>query len=819
MGRPRGSGDAPDFDRLRGEEGNRRIAELLMDTEAMQAQMFPSNITEDMQGVARVARNLVDRINQYRPAMEQQIERAKRIMNPSYNIPFSGLVDYGGLGPIQFMQKISGNLFSFINGSYRGLFNIADIFDVIVRPRMDDDSRLRTLGDVKRYVEAVMETVSRAEHQLTGPITVFEKYVGAIFTEVKKQHALLKHKYQGIGNEVSIQDNDIFEQILNEVRKRNEPQRNGPLAETYNDNCFLTELLLNTAEQLPRRYEKTVPTKGGKHKVLKQVDEMEIERAADILVGISHDPYIGFLKDPNRFLVAVAEMVTECYDYYASLEGLLRDVVDSIRDVNRITAYIPDGLHDKHIANPAPAIRRMLRYNFLSIRPKAEETAPRNKVEKDYVQARRRMMHHLDTALERLSLMPDENEGKSAFAVKAVREAVVLKADMDEIMQSELDRALRANIQEENEFYRGRTGQVGAFYAERQPAPQIRYRDVRGASFDRAKEHIEEVVGIAAFPRLLRASSPRGKLKSNILLIGPYGCGKSELARAVASDRRVIGLYTSVSDVLTAYMHESVKNVKRVWEEAMQLRKNSRNTKPVALIQDEFDAWFSQGNSRLEGDNKDMQQIRTTMQEVMDGVVDYEGVFMIALTNRPGEVPDPILRRFKYVDVVGQLTDAERLSLFKHFLYRGLPISSGIRQADYQRWMGKLQDAPGDVLGKIADEVHFKFIMEYRRERPGAVQKIERQLLRMQQGEGLSSAESAYVKQALGSYRRINAADIDAAVGYMLMQPAVLKEISAARKVYAEAADIMRGLTLIDDGRSIGFGARVGKKSEIWTPT
>ena len=161
----------------------------------------------------------------------------------------------------------------------------------------------------------------------------------------------------------------------------------------------------------------------------------------------------------------------------------------------------------------------------------------------------------------------------------------------------------------------------------------------------------------------MKITARGSKLRNNALLIGPYGCGKTELARAAAGDPRVIGAYVPIGDAaLTAFMHESVNNVKRIFDCAKELRTASRNTKPVALIMDEYDAWFEKGHGK---ESADMQQIERVFQEVMDGMIEYDGIFMLALTNKPETIPDAIYRRFRYVDIVGKLTPEERITIVK----------------------------------------------------------------------------------------------------------------------------------------------------------
>lgn len=819
---PTGDRGTSDLKRLMGSLGSSKAADALEGMEALEAQFLPSDFLKEITGVSSAVGRLADKVIKLRPSLEDHLKTSAFLVDSDHDQSFGELVDFSGYNVIEFFQQTAGWMHNHAHVSYSQLFRIAAVYELFLKNVANENAeeQLKTLGDTKRVSGALRRVLEMVVDQIVGPIASFRNPVIQTYESIQKQHAFLKHKYEGVGDDPNDDADDPFTRLLKEMQgqKKDKTPNNGPKIELYRDNSLLTDLLADAVKKLPRRYEKIVPVRlGGKTKVIKSLDERDVERVAEVWMGISNKRYFDFLNDPNSFFGVVADSMTAYYKHYREFEPLIWEIVNSTRDVKQIFYHVREELRDKKIGDPREVIKKIMRYNFLNIRPSGEETAPRNRVEKDYAIARRKLVHHIYTTLENLTMMPaSEETAKMDLAVKSVREAVALKGNMDEILQSEHDKRLRANIREENEFYVGGTGQIGAFVAHREPAPTIKYKDVKGASFDRAREHIEEVIGISSFPHLLKASSPRGTLKSNILLIGPYGCGKSELGRAVAGDKRTIGLYVDVSDVLTAYLHESVKNVKRVWEAARDLRRESRYTKPVALIQDEFDAWFVRGDEKTYS-STDMGQIKNTLQTVMDGIVDYEGVFMVALTNNPRAIPDAILRRFKYVDVVGQLTDVERTDLFKHFLSRGLPISSGIRATDYARWTAQLADAPGDVFGKIADEVHFKFMREYLGKHRDEGRRIERYLHKMSQDGDLTRREFAYVKRHLGQYRSITPNDVNSAVDYMLKQPAVQKEINAARKVYADAAEVMKGLAEVtDDSPSIGFNAK--RRSTLWNP-
>ena len=202
------------------------------------------------------------------------------------------------------------------------------------------------------------------------------------------------------------------------------------------------------------------------------------------------------------------------------------------------------------------------------------------------------------------------------------------------------------------------------------------------------------------------------------------------------------------------------------------------------------------------------------LQEMMDGIVGYEGVFLVALTNVPKEIPEAILRRFKYVDVVGSLTQEERAHLFKMFLTRGLPIDPAVTEENYMKWADLLNHAPGDVIGKVTDEIHFKFMHDLVHNQPAKIGAIEKSLGKRLKDREATKKDYAYLKKALATYKIISGEDITTALETVIAQPQVKMQINKAKQVYRDAEDIMKGLS---DINSSGLGFNTTKKSVVWS--
>jgi len=121
------------------------------------------------------------------------------------------------------------------------------------------------------------------------------------------------------------------------------------------------------------------------------------------------------------------------------------------------------------------------------------------------------------------------------------------------------------------------------------------------------------------------------------LLWGPPGCGKTLLAKAIASECAANFISIKGPELLTMYFGESEANVRDVFDKA-------RNASPCILFFDELDAIArarggSHGDAGGAGDRV-MNQLLTEM----DGINPAKQIFFIGATNRP-DIIDPAIKR------------------------------------------------------------------------------------------------------------------------------------------------------------------------------
>ncbi len=579
----------------------------------------------------------------------------------------------------------------------------------------------------------------------------------------------------------------------------------------YQRNPLLTSVFLDFIAGLPHYY---VTGKTKTKKQTRTLDRFEVEHNAQMLCEIATPRYLDFLRHPDSHLQTIAETLRTLYDALKGVDEAVKQYVDAHQGSPTTHLHIDRQLLLQKLYDPRSLLERYKRINYLSIQPDEDDLRPQNPRERQYFAAQMKLFEHLAGACDQIEAASDWR--KREIAEAAVEKAIKLRDERDEIYVSPLKKpGVKRAAGAENEFYVLKKGHLSAVEFVREEAPQVRMSDVMGRSFDVMRGHIDELVDFTRYSHLYAATAPRGKLRSNMIAIGPYGCGKTEIARAVLGDPRFIGAEVQVSDLLTAWFGEFESNVNRVWDGALELRRASRNSKLVVLAMDEFDSWFTEGKGEGSGYGSGaFSRAQKTIQAKLDGVREYEGVVVIGMTNEPAQIPLAIYRRFKYEEDVGNLGQDERRDLLRKFVTNGLPLSRGFTDAQWDAWAEKLGGATGDVIGKVADEMHLGFMTDFTRQYGAEARRMNTQIRR-----AYSRGDSIAVKGMIGKYMRVTPEMVEDALTSRLADPVIQNQITVAQGIYRNADKIMKDLAkrkdpaLGDYGRSVieGIGRTTPK--------
>ncbi|MCI9040691.1 ATP-dependent zinc metalloprotease FtsH [Dubosiella newyorkensis] len=162
---------------------------------------------------------------------------------------------------------------------------------------------------------------------------------------------------------------------------------------------------------------------------------------------------------------------------------------------------------------------------------------------------------------------------------------------------------------------------------------KVRFKDVAGC--DEEKEEVKEIIDYLRSPKKftdMGAHIPKG-----ILMVGPPGTGKTLLAKAVAGEANVPFFSVSGSDFVEMFVGTGASRVRDMF-------KTAQKAAPCIIFIDEIDAVGRQRGAGMGGGNDEREQTLNQLLVEMDGMVDNNGIVIIAATNRP-DVLDPALLR------------------------------------------------------------------------------------------------------------------------------------------------------------------------------
>ncbi len=163
--------------------------------------------------------------------------------------------------------------------------------------------------------------------------------------------------------------------------------------------------------------------------------------------------------------------------------------------------------------------------------------------------------------------------------------------------------------------------------------PKVTFNDVAGV--DEAKQELEEIVEFLKNSKKFVALG--AKIPKGVLLLGPPGCGKTLLARAIAGEAGVPFFHISGSDFVEMFVGVGASRVRDLFDTA-------KANRPALIFIDEIDAVGRQRGAGLGGGHDEREQTLNQLLVEMDGFDQNSGVILIAATNRP-DVLDPAILR------------------------------------------------------------------------------------------------------------------------------------------------------------------------------
>jgi cell division protease FtsH len=161
----------------------------------------------------------------------------------------------------------------------------------------------------------------------------------------------------------------------------------------------------------------------------------------------------------------------------------------------------------------------------------------------------------------------------------------------------------------------------------------VTFADVAG--IEEAKEEVKEIIEFLRNPQKFQRLG--GRIPRGVMLVGPPGCGKTLLAKAIAGEAGVPFFAISGSDFVEMFVGVGASRVRDLFQQA-------KEKSPCLIFLDEIDAVGRRRGSGLGGGHDEREQTLNQILVEMDGFETDKGIIVVAATNRP-DVLDPALLR------------------------------------------------------------------------------------------------------------------------------------------------------------------------------
>lgn len=156
-----------------------------------------------------------------------------------------------------------------------------------------------------------------------------------------------------------------------------------------------------------------------------------------------------------------------------------------------------------------------------------------------------------------------------------------------------------------------------------------------------------------------------------VMFYGPPGCGKTLMAKAVASECEANFLSIKGPELLASNFGESEQNVRNIFDKA-------RSAAPCVLFFDEIDS-IAVKRGGGEGSDSSADRVINQLLTEMDGVGAKKNLFFIGATNRPHLIDPAIMRpgRLDQLIYIPLPDEPSRLGVMKANLKRS-PLASDV---------------------------------------------------------------------------------------------------------------------------------------------
>jgi len=202
--------------------------------------------------------------------------------------------------------------------------------------------------------------------------------------------------------------------------------------------------------------------------------------------------------------------------------------------------------------------------------------------------------------------------------------------------------------------------------------PNVRWEDIGGLEAVK-KQLVEAVEWPLKYPEKFERMGikpPKG-----ILLYGPPGCGKTLLAKAIATEAEANFVSVKGPEIFNKWVGESEKAVREIFRKA-------RQAAPCIIFFDEIESVVAR-KDMIDDSSGVAGRVTSQILAEMDGIEELSDVLVIGATNRPDLLDPAILRpgRFDRLIYVPPPDERSRYQILKIYT-RGMPLAPDVSLKD-----------------------------------------------------------------------------------------------------------------------------------------
>lgn len=235
-------------------------------------------------------------------------------------------------------------------------------------------------------------------------------------------------------------------------------------------------------------------------------------------------------------------------------------------------------------------------------------------------------------------------------------------------------------------FFRGGLGKIESHAVKGGDDVNVKWSDVIG--IDEARQEAAEVVELIKDRTRLRKIG--GKILRGLLLVGPPGCGKTLMAKAIATEAGIPFLPMAASEFTEIFVGVGPLRVRRLFKKARNL---AYGYGACIIFIDEIDAIGRQRTFSMFGGGGETNSTQNQLLVEMDGLKEKDyNVIVIGATNAVEGILDPALLR---------------PGRFDRKVYISLPDLDG-REKLFKYYLSKVTYDPSINIGRLARKAVYK---------------------------------------------------------------------------------------------------------------